>query len=93
MKSLNLGKETGHEHQDDEHVDHDHRGLGLRSRRDQQSRNEQNTTWDQVCRQRELSDDGILQEPLPNISSQINGMILTRWFHFLLSSSASRLRS
>lgn len=46
MKSLNLGQETGHEHQDDEHVDHDHRGL----RRDQQSRNERNTTWDQVCK-------------------------------------------
>lgn len=50
MKSLNLGQETGHEHQDDEHVDHDHRGLRLRSRRAQQSRNERNTSWDQVCK-------------------------------------------
>eukprot|EP00066_Takifugu_rubripes_P005393 XP_003969404.2 PREDICTED: zinc transporter ZIP4 [Takifugu rubripes] len=49
MKSLNLGKETGHEHQDDEHVDHDHRGLRLRSRRDQRTRNSRNTTWDQLC--------------------------------------------
>lgn len=52
MKSLNLGKETGHEHQDDEHVDHDHRGLRLRSR----TRNERNTTWDQVCK-RKMADD------------------------------------
>lgn len=74
MKSLNLGKETGHEHQDDEHVDHDHRGLRLRSRREQQSRNERNTTWDQVCNRKVAGREiiqmmAILQEPLPNISS------------------------
>lgn len=68
MKSLNLGKETGHEHQDDEHADHDHRGLRLRSGRQQQTRNERNTTWDQVSKER-------WRPPYRNLSSQMNEML------------------
>lgn len=52
MKSLNLGprldNETGHDHQNDEHAEHDHRGLRQKSRREQRSTDERNTTWDEV---------------------------------------------
>lgn len=47
MKSLNLGKETAHDHQNDEHADHDHRGARLS---EQWSRNGTNTSWEQVSR-------------------------------------------
>lgn len=80
MKSLNLGQETGHEHENDEHVDHDHSGLRRRqrSRRDQRSRNERNATWDQVGI---LQMVAILQEPLPNIGFLRDDFsrVLMRW--------------
>ena len=54
MKSLNLGpsldNEAGHDHQNDEHSDHDHRSLRLaqKSRREPQSTDGRNSTWDEV---------------------------------------------
>lgn len=72
MKSLNLGprldNETGHDHQNDEHAEHDHRGLRQKSRREQRSTDERNTTWDEVKKKKQ---DGRQrsQEQLTNINS------------------------